>query len=199
MGLRNESLLHIGEGKTLAGAGLASFVNTDAGTLAIDVAWVNKGGADELTVASEAELAGTLLISATDDAVLYNPVAFITAGDAITGKFEKIESHGAATGIGMAVTYDTHAVNVTPALLGDTNLDGSVEFSDFLQLSDNFGESGSWLDGDFDGDGAVAFSDFLGLSANFGESVATVAAVPEPDSLVLASCFCILLTLRRRK
>ena len=52
---------------------------------------------------------------------------------------------------------------------GDTNLDGTVDFQDFLVLSQGFGRSdASWASGDFDGNGLVEFSDFLLLSSHFG-------------------------------
>lgn len=52
-------------------------------------------------------------------------------------------------------------------LPGDADLNGSVEFTDFLLLAKNFGQHGVWGDGDFDGNGVVGFSDFLILSQNF--------------------------------
>jgi hypothetical protein len=71
--------------------------------------------------------------------------------------------------------------------IGDSNLDGTVGFSDFLALSDNFGGSGGWQQGDFDGNGDVEFPDFLALSANFGVAAnASAAAVPEPTGVCLA-------------
>lgn len=52
---------------------------------------------------------------------------------------------------------------------GDANHDGSVDFSDFLELSANFGlQDASWADGDFDGDGIVSFADFVILSDAYG-------------------------------
>ena len=54
------------------------------------------------------------------------------------------------------------------SLLGDANLDGEVNFPDFLALSANFGGTGGWGEGDFDADGKVRFADFLILSSNFG-------------------------------
>jgi len=53
---------------------------------------------------------------------------------------------------------------------GDFDLNGKVEFADFLILSTNFGQQSSagWSDGDANGDDAVTFADFLLLSANFG-------------------------------
>ena len=70
---------------------------------------------------------------------------------------------------------------------GDADLDGSVQFSDFLALSSSFGAPGGWAEGDFDGNGTVEFPDFLRLSRDFGkgESTATVS-VPEPSAISIA-------------
>ena len=52
---------------------------------------------------------------------------------------------------------------------GDLDLNGKIEFADFLVLSTNFGkDDASYDEGDVDGDGLVAFADFLLLSTNFG-------------------------------
>lgn len=52
---------------------------------------------------------------------------------------------------------------------GDANLDGEVNFADFLSLATNFTSvDAGWEHGDFDGDGLVLFSDFLVLANNFG-------------------------------
>lgn len=51
---------------------------------------------------------------------------------------------------------------------GDADLNGVVDFADFVALSQRFGRPGTWSDGDFDGDGSVNFGDFLLLSINFG-------------------------------
>lgn len=61
--------------------------------------------------------------------------------------------------------------------MADSNLDGGVDFRDFLTLSLHYGESAIWSEGDFDADGLVTFSDFLLLSANYDS--ATVMSVPE--------------------
>jgi hypothetical protein len=53
--------------------------------------------------------------------------------------------------------------------LGDANLDGRVDLSDFLTLRRNFGSAGVGFEqGDFDFDGQVTLSDFLLLRSNFG-------------------------------
>ena len=70
-------------------------------------------------------------------------------------------------------------------LFGDADLDGSIQFSDFLALSANFSQQGGWAEGDFNGSGDIQFADFLVLSANFGKSATAVAAVPEPSAAML--------------
>lgn len=65
---------------------------------------------------------------------------------------------------------DSWLENVANSKRGDTDLDGDVDFADFLQLSAQFGSSdAAWSDGDFDCDGRVGFSDFLLLSQAFGK------------------------------
>ena len=90
-------------------------------------------------------------------------------------------------------------VDVRQTFLGDADLSGSVEFADFLILSNNFGQAGSWGNGDFDNNGTVEFADFLALAENFGEVSDRLAAVPEPTSktLLVAALFCVLFIRRR--
>lgn len=69
---------------------------------------------------------------------------------------------------------------------GDADLNLRVDFNDFLALSGNFNEPGTWRTGDFDASGTTAFSDFLLLSSNFGfetESGSVLSTVPEAVSL----------------
>ena len=75
-------------------------------------------------------------------------------------------------------------------LAGDADLDGNVDFVDFLAVASNFGRSRrDWERGNFDGDGDVDLSDFLAMSENFGATVAPSAAqqVPEPSGFYLAA------------
>jgi hypothetical protein len=84
-------------------------------------------------------------------------------------------------------------------LAGDLDGDGSVAFSDFLVLSNNFGGEGlSYAEGDIDCDGTIAFADFLVLSNNFGTS-ASAASVPEPSSLYLAAFSILAIGLGRKR
>ena len=72
---------------------------------------------------------------------------------------------------------------------GDADLNGAVEFADFLSVSSHFGLEAGWAKGDFDGDRQVQFADFLLLSQNFGQVRASIAMVPEPNcgQLILAA------------
>ena len=70
---------------------------------------------------------------------------------------------------------------------GDADLNGSVDFTDFLQLSANFNQPAGWAGGDFDGNGMADFADFLLLSDNFGKSSGVLATVPEPSGMQLAA------------
>ena len=52
--------------------------------------------------------------------------------------------------------------------LGDADLNGKVDFHDFLKLATNFGKTGTvWEQGDFNGDELTDFQDFLILAENF--------------------------------
>lgn len=85
---------------------------------------------------------------------------------------------------------------------GDTNLDGSIDFADFLSLSANFGigPNSTWGLGNFNADGDVNFADFLALSGNFGFGVASSEIVPEPKpSFAWISCCGLLLQMLSRK
>jgi hypothetical protein len=68
-------------------------------------------------------------------------------------------------------------LEIAPALLGDCNLDGTVNFSDYLILAGNFGHTGAdWDEGDFLYTGTVTFADYLALAGNFGKPSALSAA-----------------------
>lgn len=74
---------------------------------------------------------------------------------------------------------------VAGGIPGDIDGNGTVEFADFLVLSNSFGQAVEPGTGaDLDGNGEVAFADFLILSGNFGQTAAT-SAVPEPSGLTL--------------
>jgi hypothetical protein len=71
------------------------------------------------------------------------------------------------------------------ALMGDTNLDGTVNAADFTALSQHFnGTSAVWMNGDFNNDGVVNALDFNTLANNFGRKMTAPTlgeVVPEPS------------------
>jgi len=113
-----------------------------------------------------------------------------SGGPYTTGNFD---TFGGAT-----YSYSMHARG------GDANLDGTVNFTDYSPVSNNYGQPGTfrWDQGDFNGDGAVNFTDYSFVSNNYGQAsynytvgVITPAAgaggglssgsVPEPASIAL--------------
>ena len=112
-----------------------------------------------------------------------------------------LTDHGA---LGYAPSGDATLVQST--LAGDSNLDGSVNASDFVSMASHFGQSGEWIDGDFNYDGIVNAMDFNLLASSYGSSFAPTSAigsvVPEPISfglpLALLACSRRRTPLRRR-
>ena len=73
----------------------------------------------------------------------------------------------AAEGLGYS-DNGTNTVTVMATLYGDANLDGTVDFNDFLILQNNFGAAGTRFDqGNFNYDGVTDFNDFLALQNQF--------------------------------
>ena len=74
-------------------------------------------------------------------------------------------------------------LGVEPNLVADLDCDDTVGFSDFLLLSDAFGDAvepaGSGAD--IDGDGTVAFADFIILSENYGRTSNDLTAGLTPE------------------
>lgn len=87
---------------------------------------------------------------------------------------------------------DNSSLILKYALLGDSNLDGTVNALDFNALASNYGASGSgvWTAGDFNYDGNVETTDFNLLAQNFNQVLASSAPalgtlVPEPATALL--------------
>lgn len=96
--------------------------------------------------------------------------------------------------------YDLNRfLSLAGSMPGDSDLNGRVEFADFLALSGAFGQDGGWSGGDFNCDGHVGFDDFLVQSSRFGIS-AQPANIPEPQAFfeILAATM-LLLPFRGRR
>jgi len=120
--------------------------------------------------------------------------AWIVSGDAGgawngTGIISTVAAANANYGLGYADAADANnpaalasgQIEILYTLLGDANLDGAVNGSDFAILSANFNKAVSgWDEGDFNYDGSANGTDFAALSANFnqGSQIAVAATVP---------------------
>jgi hypothetical protein len=143
----------------------------------------------------------------------------------LTGGADTLHSIGVADNATLGVFAKTTfggqnvssaSILVAYTLNGDTNLDGKVDFSDFLNFQNGFGRSAPWQLGDFNHDGLVNFSDFLLFQNGFGRSMpgagstfitteqraevaAFAASVPEPASIGLVMVGGLALLMRPRR
>jgi fibronectin-binding autotransporter adhesin len=131
-------------------------------------------------------------------------------------------SSGLSYGIGYADGADeliaglpSGEIEIVYTLLGDANLDGTVNAEDYTPFSHNIGQSGmSWDDGDFNYDGTVNSEDYTPFSHNIGQSASLAASagtlepannslsltnVPEPASASLIALSAISALARRRR
>jgi hypothetical protein len=187
-----------------------------------------RAGGDKLLNLDDMVITDGCALDLSDNAMVIRAASDTTTGDQIRSGFAGgawngpgIHSSAAAAdarlGIGYAradavldfssgllqsfhgVTVGPTAVLVDVALLGDANLDGSVNLRDFNKLAGNFGQSGrTWHQGDFNYDGNVNLQDFNRLAANFGltaagpevtpqDWAALAVAVPEPATMAVAA------------
>jgi fibronectin-binding autotransporter adhesin len=120
----------------------------------------------------------------------------IAADDAASGLSYGIGYADGADGV--VAGLPSGEIEIMLTLLGDANLDGTINTEDFTQFSSHLGQSGTvWDDGDFNYDGTVNTEDFTLFSANLGQSDSLAAAagtlqaadglnvvsVPEPASV----------------
>ena len=118
----------------------------------------------------------------------------IATDDAASGLFYGI-GYADSADPGDPANLPTDTIEIMYTLLGDANLDGTVNSEDFTPFSNNLGQSGMWDDGDFNYDGTVNAEDFTLFSHNLGQSAVlaaqagaldangiSLANVPEPMS-----------------
>jgi hypothetical protein len=80
------------------------------------------------------------------------------------------------------LSADGNSILVSPELLGDANVDGVVNFADFVLLSNHYGQANQgWVGADFNGDGVVNFADFVQLSNHYGQTYGSPSFVVGPD------------------
>ncbi|MGD0139841.1 MAG: PEP-CTERM sorting domain-containing protein [Tepidisphaeraceae bacterium] len=109
----------------------------------------------------------------------------IISSAALTNPSGLLYGIGYADGNDHVVTGLTSGqIEVAYTLLGDANLDGLVNGSDFNILAANFNQSiTGWDQGDFNYDGLVNASDFNELAANFNQGVSGAASAGDIAAL----------------
>jgi len=195
-------------GATVApGAGIGTLTAGDTAfeagsTLAIELSGpASAGSYDRLAVTGE------LNLNAADNALTLNWIPggdssskfggdyVVASYESLGGAFETVGGGDGEYSIGTAyvadVDYETDnqiTVTLHDLLDGDADLNGKVDFGDYLALEAWFGGPGDWSKGDFDLNGSVDFGDYLILEAAFGDSVPAVSAamnIPEPGTLAM--------------
>ncbi|MFT3787850.1 MAG: autotransporter-associated beta strand repeat-containing protein [Tepidisphaeraceae bacterium] len=171
---------------------------------------------------------GTLVVDYTGTSPASSLRALLAtayAGGAWNGAGLTSSAAGGSTMLGMAeasrvsfttvddITLDGTSIVIRRTCAGDTNLDGSVNFTDLLALAARYGNAGIWDQGDFNYDGTVNFADLLALAANYGSASGTLSngdldrqggfmaqvLVPEPCSPAIAVSLLLPWTRRTRR
>jgi len=88
---------------------------------------------------------------------------------------------------GSGLNPAANTVMMKYAVIGDTNLDGTVGLSDYTAMVRNFGTGTNWDQGAIAYGTTVGLADFTALVRNFGQSVpASVAAAQSASSATTA-------------
>ena len=154
-------------------------------------------GADSLTVGGlTIDPAGTLDIGNGAVRVTYtsgSPLAviqgYLTGGQIISSATAGKPNEGIAD-IDQGRFQDPPALAVLlqPVLVGDTNVDGKIDFTDFVATARHYGQTNAdWAMGDFDYDGKVDFADFVALARNYGASTSPATAAGPNSGLAALS------------
>jgi hypothetical protein len=152
---------------------------------------------DQVNVAGEATLDGTLAISWTSrlGPQVGQEFGIMTFGGR-NGEFAATTGW-LVGGLALVRLYGDKELMLHATYVGDANLDHQVGIADLSALADNYGSAPAhWRDGDFNDDGIVGIADLSALADHYGAG--SGAAVPEPMTLALLAAGA-LIGLRRRR
>jgi hypothetical protein len=103
-------------------------------------------------------------------------------------------------------SVDNTSLLVRYTLAGDSNLDGTVDLTDFTYLAANFNATNrTWLRGDYNYDGVVDLTDFTLLASNFNQTLPAApttglgTSVPEPSAVFVVFASAATTLVRRRR
>jgi hypothetical protein len=212
VGVNNQGLLDPGTSTTpVALCNVKDCTQSSTGKLRVDVAGLQPGSFDRVSVTGTATVGGELAIAL---APAYAPnyldeFNIITAG-AVAGRFSSVTGYQVNTDMSLAAVYQPTSVKLVAAYPGDANFDGKVNLIDLTILAKYYGGTvhvgDEWQDGDFNQDGKVNLIDLTILAKNYGKSMPGLVAspplvgamVPEPTTVSLLAIGCAALARRRR-
>ena len=113
---------------------------------------------------------------------LLNPQTLATRPFSVTAIVDQ-ESGTYTTGFSVWVT---NSANLTMAMPGDANDDGTVDINDLTIVLANYGQTGmTWAQGEFTGDGTVDINDLTIVLAHYGQ---TAGSSGRPGGRAGANC-----------
>jgi hypothetical protein len=182
-----------------------AFTQTDKGEMVVQIGGDTPGAShDALHVGQAANVAGKMTIQLVRE---YQPVLGQTFDVLTANSVAGSMTGGLLAGdVFLAPTSQANKVVVMAALVGDADLDGKVNLTDFGLLKAGFGKAGGGLTGgDVNASGNTDLTDFGLLKENFGKSggpkagALGAAPVPEPSTISLALLALALLAYGRRR
>jgi hypothetical protein len=164
---------------------------TYAGKLQAELAGTSAGQFDAIHHAGTASLGGTLDISLLNGFVpTYGADFPIITAASVVGRFNAVTGFQIDPNHYFALVYSSDKLELTVALPGDADLNGSVTFVDFIALANNFGQpNAGWQGADFNNDNVTSFADFIILANNFGATTFGNQLIATPDEGAALNAF----------